>query len=351
MKMLLLTCLVLVAVPGLAGALDLESHAPAKPAAHQAAPPIDPALIRQGGDTIETAAAIVLPYSGTGTTVGYNDDYDEVCPYDDSTAPDVVYTFTPAEAVTVEVDMLGSLYDTKIYIYDADLNLVACNDDFYPDYVSKLENVPLVGGTTYYLVIDGYGTAAGEYSVAIDEFEPCVLDIPAEAVTEGEPEPEYGYEDCYNNGCSGECDTNFEDDLQPLLGDAAGELVFHGRSGWYESAGGGTYRDTDWFIAIMGPSGQLEVTIDAVFATFLFELGPQDCAEVAVVQNVPGGPCTPATMIIVADPGSAVWLWTGPTTFEGPVDGYDYLLTLTGLQPGPVASEAHSWSSVKSMFR
>ena len=39
----------------------------------------DPQVILQGGDTIEDATVIPsLPYHDEGTTIGYNDDYDEI---------------------------------------------------------------------------------------------------------------------------------------------------------------------------------------------------------------------------------------------------------------------------------
>jgi hypothetical protein len=42
----------------------------------------DPNVILQGGDNIGSATVIPsLPYHDTGTTSGYTDDYDEVCPY------------------------------------------------------------------------------------------------------------------------------------------------------------------------------------------------------------------------------------------------------------------------------
>ena len=51
---------------------------------------------RQGGNTIEDATVIDnLTESLQGTTVGYEDNYDEVCPYTGATSPDVVYSFTP----------------------------------------------------------------------------------------------------------------------------------------------------------------------------------------------------------------------------------------------------------------
>ncbi|MFQ5499880.1 MAG: hypothetical protein ACE5FH_09425, partial [Candidatus Zixiibacteriota bacterium] len=53
----------------------------------------DPMLVKQGGDDIATATVIPsLPYSNTGTTDGYADDYDETCPYNAPGSPDVVYS-------------------------------------------------------------------------------------------------------------------------------------------------------------------------------------------------------------------------------------------------------------------
>ena len=57
-----------------------------------------PAPTRQGGETVADAVVIAaLPYNDSGTTAGYVDDYDEVCPYTGSTSPDVVYSYTPTE--------------------------------------------------------------------------------------------------------------------------------------------------------------------------------------------------------------------------------------------------------------
>jgi len=330
MRTLLAFALMLTLI-GSAMAFDLGSKAPAKPMTHIPSAPVT----RQGGDTIEDAIALTIPYNGVGTTVGYADDYDEVCPYDDSTSPDVVYTFTPSEDLAIDIDMFGSAYDTKIYLFDGELNLIDCNDDFHPDYTSKLENVAVMAGVTYYLVIDGYGENSGEYVLDIDGFEPCILDCPAGAELEGEPPLVNGYIDVYNSGCQAVGGTYFQYVTNPL---------FCGVSGWYD-----TTRDTDWFIYIMPSSGVLEVTADAEFATYLFELGPQDCATMAVVQNVIVGPCAEATMTITGTPGSDVWVWVGPTRYgDGTVFEYDYVLNAN--TSAPTAIENHSLTGVKALF-
>ena len=83
--------LMILGVVGIALAQDLGSSRkiPAKKTPVVIYEP--PAVPRQGGDTIEDATVIPgLPYSNTGTTEGFVDNYNEVCPYTGSTSPDVV---------------------------------------------------------------------------------------------------------------------------------------------------------------------------------------------------------------------------------------------------------------------
>ena len=103
--------------------------------------PLDYPTPRQGGDTYVDAIPIdALPFVITGTTAGYNDNYDEECPYTGSTSPDVVYSFTsPVDtAIVLSLCGEGSLYDTKLYVYEGAMGTLAttiagepaCNDDF-----------------------------------------------------------------------------------------------------------------------------------------------------------------------------------------------------------------------------
>jgi hypothetical protein len=336
---------------GIAAAADIGNQAPIKSTPVVPDNPVDPA--RQGGDNIFDATVIGgLPYSDTGTTAGYLDDYDEICPYSGSTSPDVVYTYTAGATEAVNIDLCGSSYDTKLYVYDGGLALVACNDDFYFDavcgtYVSKLENVPFAAGQTYYIVIDGYGGSFGNYILDIQGFEPCVVDCPAGGYPENEPPLADGYVDNWNGGCN---TPGFP--FQNLAADNLGNLTLCGVSGWYIGGSGGSYRDTDWFIAVMGPGGVIDMTMDAEYATYFFELFPQDCGAVGVVQSPIAGPCLEAYMTISGyTPGAAVWVWAGPTVFASP-DGtnmYDYVIWFTGLEPD-VATENTSWSNVKALF-
>ena len=349
-RLLLVLALMILAIP--AAALDdaLSNQAPPKPVSVVIPPPADPEVIRQGGDTMADAIFVPsFPFDAYGTTDGYTHDYDEECPYSGSTSPDVVYRLAPQSEIVVDIDMFGSTYDTKIYVYREDLTLVACNDDFYPDYVSKIEAVTLYGDVKYFLVIDGYGGNHGDYVLNIYEYwppPPCIIECPPYGVAENEPPLTYNYTDSWNGGCNS---PEFGNPFQHISswGD------FCGVSGFYITDAGNS-RDTDWFTITMSSSGVLGITGDAEVETYMFELGPQDCGSVGVVQNVIIGPCDWDFMTIVGAPGSTVWFWVGPTEFYAP-DGsdlfeYDYVLWLTGWY-GYIATEKHTWTRVKSLFR
>jgi hypothetical protein len=340
----LLALLIVLILAGTSLAYELGNRPPTKPADHSVYSPPDE--VRQGGDYILNAVPIDAPSTWTGTTTGYSNDYDEVCPFSGSTAPDVVYSYLPTIDQTIWIDLCYSSYDTKVYVYDQDLNLVGCNDDYYygppcHPYSSKLD-VDMQAGTTYYIVIDGYGSSSGAYEMDFGIYCPgCHIDCPPDAQLEDEPPLQDGYVDVHNSGCGG---GGSELPFQTIT-----EPIFCGKSGWYLSAEGAEFRDTDWFHITIPEGGVLEITGDAELQSYMFELGPQDCAEVGVLQIATIGPCHEQTMTIIGDPGSLVWFWVGPTTFSGPVQEYVYVLYLN--LEGPVTTQRATWTGVRSLFR
>lgn len=152
--------------------------------------PDSPAMPLQGGDTCGAATVIAsVPTSVSGTTSGYVNDYDEACPYTTSTAPDVVYVYTPAgdELVDVTLCVGTTNYDTKLYVYEDECvsPYYACNDDacsapLYASYVSEITDLTLLAGHDYYIVVDGYGSSSGNYTLDISGGPPptgaCCVD-------------------------------------------------------------------------------------------------------------------------------------------------------------------------------
>jgi len=72
------------------------------------------------------------------------------------------YQFTPTFSSNLEVDTIGSSYDTVLSIWTGtpgSLTSVACNDDINPGIViqSQLSGVPLTSGTTYYIMVSSFG--------------------------------------------------------------------------------------------------------------------------------------------------------------------------------------------------
>jgi hypothetical protein len=219
-------------------------------------------------------------------------------------------------------------------------------------YVSKIEDAFIAGGQTVYIVIDGYGGDCGEYIMDVTADvppPPCIIDCGA-AELEGEPPLVDGYADEYNGGCNS---PEFGNPFQDLFGTGNNELALCGKGGWYD----GNTRDTDWFTVVLqeGGAGFIELVLDAEQESYLFELGPQDCGSVGVLQNVLAGPCSPSTMTIFGEPGDLVWIWVGASTFAPPPgfvgNEYTWLLTIEGLEDGIIATQDATWSDVKGLYR
>ena len=173
-------------IPGLAAKLEIQSLIAEISAAKAEGQMPNPALMArlnellpsahrtgsldQGGEDIATATVIpALPYTDTGTTIGYLNDYDEICTWV-STAPDVVYSYLCPVSEVVDIDLCASAYDTKVFVYENSYTPgapYACNDDYCPGYRSFIGDLPLTGGNTYYIVVDGYGGVSGDYSLSV----------------------------------------------------------------------------------------------------------------------------------------------------------------------------------------
>ncbi|MFZ5432458.1 MAG: T9SS type A sorting domain-containing protein [Calditrichota bacterium] len=145
-----------------------------------------------GGETCAAAVAITsIPATLAGNTCSHVNDYDWACDYTGSTAPDVVYSYTPTADISLTLSLCNSYYDTKLYVYqDVCQNPpLYCNDDAcsgpnYPlSYLSLLSCVDFLAGHTYYIVVDGYGQDCGDYILDIEECLPPELpECPASSI-------------------------------------------------------------------------------------------------------------------------------------------------------------------------
>ncbi len=130
----------------------------------------------QGGEDCASAAVIsTVPYTDFGTTTGYQDNLPEC--EGSGTSPDVVYTYTPTTSGNYHVSLCGSSYDTKLFVYANTCtgSPIACNDDGAAcgDVSSDIPMVELTGGTTYFIIVDGWSDGSfGDYAFYLEETAP-----------------------------------------------------------------------------------------------------------------------------------------------------------------------------------
>lgn len=318
-------------------------------------PPVGPSILDVGpGDTfddpIECAGA---PYVGAGSTLGYGDDYDALCWQVSSDSPDVVYAYTPDLTGYYRFDLCGSLYDTKLLLFDDSRELIACNDDGYDpgdpcEYTSLLDGIFLAAGTVCYAVVDGYAGDAGDYTLTVTEAEdPCTVSCPAGAIDEAEADPAAGVPDVVNCGCG--CS---EAPLYTALAcDAGGEVAVCLTLGW-RAAGD---RDSDWFWGNAGADGNVHLEVSGAMNTAIIVYADVDCAAGdAPVGMAESTDCAAATLDVSLSPGAGFLVWVMPAQW-GPPHGltpvaYDAVLTATGLS-FPLATDDTTWDAVKAMYR
>lgn len=306
---------------------------------------------RVGGETIETAVVIpALPFTDTGNTCGFVDDYDEMCPYG-SGSPDCVYSYAPPEDVMVDLYLCMSEYDTKIYVYENTAGaMIACNDDNFscdpPQflYQSWLYDVTLIAGNTYYIVVDGYGNDCGDYVLDIYDSWDCIVDCPSGAIPEGEVDCYDEYVDDYNGGCGSvpEAYTYVDCSNEPITICGTGGVFY---------SGGMTYRDTDWYMLTLEVPATVTVGVYAEFNPLLGLLDfTSGCSGVEFYSYVTPWKCE-YDEVTVALPAGETPVFVAPASWD-PYFECDsvYYITISGYEcTSPV--EERSWGSIKALFR
>ncbi len=138
---------------------------------------VDPIPLQAGDDIASATPITSMPFLGTGTTVGYTDDYEEDCANFDAPTPDVVYSYTPTQDELLTVDLCNSSFFTNSWIYENDTNtIVACQrfSNTCDEPNVYFHQIPIYAGNTYYIVIDGDKilTTEGEYEISCTVIEP-----------------------------------------------------------------------------------------------------------------------------------------------------------------------------------
>lgn len=108
-----------------------------------------------------------LPFTDTENTVEATREVNEprpICLESNTNNNTVWYSFTPDADVDVQVDTVGSDYDTTLTVYTGSfpsLTEIACNDDFaFPDRRSSL-TFSAVAGETYFIMVGAFNDTGG----------------------------------------------------------------------------------------------------------------------------------------------------------------------------------------------
>jgi hypothetical protein len=299
--------------------------------------------LADGGETLESATPIPsLPYQDTGVTCGRVDDYDAACPYPGSSAPDVVYAFTPQSNMFATLDLCMSAYDTKLYVYANDTaHLVACNDDGCgEDWTSQIDELPLLAGTTYYIVVDGYGSSCGGYGLSVISVQPCTVQCPGGAQQEGEAPCHDDYLDGYDGGCDGSGWVVVAAQ-QSGCADVCGTACTYTVNGEYTN-------DTDWY-ALSAAGGEVAANVEAEFPIGISLWHETDCANHQYVSAEGWQPCHETSVSWSFAEPTPFWIRVTPLSLDTP-EG-DYHLHVCGLAEQPVPTVPLSWGRIKSRYR
>ncbi|MBI3651915.1 MAG: choice-of-anchor D domain-containing protein [Acidobacteria bacterium] len=148
--------------------------------------------LRRGGptnDTCETPTIIDparLPFSAMGTTVGANNDLNPQTPClrsnQSGRGADVVYQFTSPDSQNYQVTVtpVGN-YDVSVYILTNCATNAACTSgDVGGSGVAESVRRNLTAGTTYFIVVDGFGTDAGDFTITLEPTIPIAPPAPTD---------------------------------------------------------------------------------------------------------------------------------------------------------------------------
>jgi PKD repeat protein len=282
----------------------------------------------------DCSGAIDVPCGGSvsSTTVGAAVDVTSCASF---SSPGVWYSVTPTSSGNLTASLCGSGYDTWISAYSgtcASLACLASNDDFCG--LQSQITFAVIAGNTYYILVNGYTTNSGTFTLAITcPGPPCVVTIPPGAVAETEV-------------CSADANGGCNAPTPVYQNITCGETI--SGTSWCD----GTTRDTDWFLFSVASTTSATITASAEFPFQIFFIRVGGCPtlndSIVGYPTIPSGPaCAVVTSTQTLTPGLyAAFLspldWTTIITCGSGTEHYYLTLTMPGstptiTPPGPVA--------------
>lgn len=133
----------------------------------------------------QTGRALVLSQRREGNTALGTDSRTPPCGSTPG-SPDEVWTFTPSQTGTYQIDV-DSTFDGTLAVYPQGVaEPLGCNDDHGTTRASQLI-LPMEAGRTYEVVIDGYHGTSGTYGVVVVPVGGAGPAAPVRAIQAGQP--------------------------------------------------------------------------------------------------------------------------------------------------------------------
>jgi len=299
-----------------------------------------------GGEDFGSAVVIPgLPFTDTGNTCPFVDDVETPLECGLATGPDVVYKYTPIADQCIRIRLCDSQYNTMVHVYDANLTRVACNDDYYSqNFVcetrSYIGTLSLLGGQPYYIVVDGFGAACGNYELEVLECPPhCSTECPPGAIAEGEP-------DCGPGTPPETCQP--PPSLTPLACNDLGVVVC-GTFGFYTTPDSEEVRDVDGYTFTLDTPSHITICLCGPLYSYM-EVGPgaNFCTPPVICRASSKETEYEACCELDLGPGT---YWIAVSDIYSVPCGSPYVLRIDGLNCPPVGVEGVPWTRLKSLYR
>ncbi len=281
----------------------------------------------QGADVCPATVVAGLPYTDIGTTVGRANNYTELdvnCP-NSSNAPDVIYQFTPPATQSYTINTEGGSYDTYLYVNTSGAcpgtAHVACDDDGGSGTLSSITET-LNAGQVYYIVVDGFSTASGAYTLNV--FDNCA--VPCEPGDVLQCANEFRDDRDRTEDCNGAC--NNQSPIQPWQMISPYQTIC-GKIFTYVDTFGSSRRDTDFYGFTLTEACSLRIRLRSETATtILVGSGANTCPFSTYFVQSFSYPCSTVTFITQCFAPGNYTLWVGTTGFTGVNEMRDYRVSL-----------------------
>jgi hypothetical protein len=356
--MRLVTLLAVVAILGFGTAYAFEPEIsdlqPEKASQHDPRP--FPPAPDAGGETFADAVDMVaLPFTDSDDLWNYTDDID----FGYGTSPDVVYKYTPDFDGCLTVDGCESAYDQMMWVVDEAMNIIAWSDDGAAcgTSASQISWMNVWNGVLYYYVVDGYGGAAGPYTISVFTRDcPPPVTCPDGALLEGEPcaDP---YTDNYDAGCNATPPAFYN-----VNAVCEGTIVICGTVFNHYSPSGSARRDTDWFQLVDLPlMGATDIYATSYYESSgsLYFIQIVDPCTATIPAGIHIGPRELGVLNYICDPTLGRWvIFQSKNYYDGTwyactdPESWPYVLTIDGyIMAGVSPNDTETWGSVKNLFK